>query len=73
MTKRILTQKPVVVAIALLVGLLHFVTETMQLFGVPIFGQTFDPLDYLIFAIGIGAAVLFESTVLSRLPGQTTP
>lgn len=123
MTRKILTQKPVVVAIALLVALLHFVTgpgyhgpcrvfvnsylidillpfvmflllaffeqkfmqsriirgalvfgvgavtETMQFFGVPIFGQTFDPLDYLMFAIGIGAAVLFERKVISRLPG----
>jgi len=32
----------------------------MQYFGVPIFGQTFDPLDYLMFAIGIGLALIFE-------------
>jgi hypothetical protein len=49
------------------------VTETMQFFGVPIFGQTFDPLDYLMFAIGVGAAVLFECKVISRLPGQAIP
>lgn len=124
MTKKMLTQKPVVVAIALMVGLLHFVTgpgykgpfrvfvnsylidillpftmflllaffeqkrmqlriirgmlvfsvgavtETMQFFGVPIFGQTFDPLDYLMFGIGIGAGILFEKKVLSRLARQ---
>jgi len=44
------------------------ITETLQYFGVPIFGQTFDPLDYLMFGIGIGLAVAFERTVLSRIP-----
>jgi hypothetical protein len=122
MKKKILTQKPIVVGIALLVGMLHFVigpryrgpfrvfvnsylidillpfamflllaffkhklmrlrivrgvlvlgvgvvTETLQFFGVPIFGRTFDPFDYLMFGIGVGAGVLFESKVLSRLP-----
>jgi len=44
-----------------------FVTETLQFFGVPVFGRTFDPLDYLIFAVGIGVAFVFEWLVLSRL------
>ena len=44
------------------------VTETLQYFGVPIFGRTFDPLDYLMFGIGIGLAVAFEQAVLSRMP-----
>lgn len=44
------------------------VTETLQYFGVPIFGQTFDPLDYLMFGVGIGLAVVFERFVLSRMP-----
>ena len=43
------------------------VTETLQYFGVPIFGQTFDLLDYPMFAIGIGLAVVFERVVLSRM------
>ena len=43
------------------------VTETLQYFGVPIFGRTFDPLDYLMFAIGIGLALVFERGVLSRV------
>ena len=43
------------------------VTETLQYFGIPIFGQTFDPLDYVMFAIGIGLAILFERIVLSRV------
>ncbi len=45
---------------ALLVFAVGATTETMQYFGVPIFGRTFDPLDYLMFAIGIGSAVVFE-------------
>ena len=30
------------------------VTETLQYFGVPIFGRTFDLLDYLMFGVGMG-------------------
>jgi hypothetical protein len=45
---------------ALLVFAVGAATETMQYFGVPIFGRTFDPLDYLMFAVGIGLAVVFE-------------
>ena len=40
--------------------------ETSQYFGLEIFGRTFDPLDYVMFAIGIGSAALFEQAVLSR-------
>jgi hypothetical protein len=43
-------------------------TETLQYFGVPVFGRTFDPLDYLMFAIGIGLAAAFEKIVVSRIP-----
>ena len=44
------------------------ITETMQYFGVPIFGRTFDLLDYLMFGIGIGLAAVFEWIVLSGIP-----
>jgi hypothetical protein len=44
------------------------ITETLQYFGVPIFGRTFDLLDYLMFGVGIGLAVVFERVVLSRIP-----
>ena len=46
------------------------ITETLQYFGVPIFGRTFDPLDYLMFGIGIGLAIAFERAVLSRIPAR---
>jgi hypothetical protein len=43
------------------------ITETLQYFGVPIFGRTFDLMDYLMFGFGIGLAVVFERYVLSRI------
>jgi hypothetical protein len=42
--------------------------ETLQFLGVPIFGRTFDPLDFLMYILGIAGAVFFERAVLSRLP-----
>jgi hypothetical protein len=44
------------------------VVETLQYFGVPIFGRTFDPMDYLMYGIGIGLAVIFEKFVLTGIP-----
>jgi hypothetical protein len=49
------------------------VTETLQYFGVPIFGRTFDPLDYFMFGVGIGLAAVFERMVLSRIPVGIPP
>jgi len=49
------------------------ITETLQYFGVPIFGRTFDLLDYVMFGIGIGLALTFERLVLSRIPEGTPP
>lgn len=49
------------------------VTETLQYFGVPLFGRTFDPLDYVMFAAGIGAAFVFEWLVLSRIAAEPAP
>ena len=50
-----------------------FVSETLQYFGVPLFGNTFDPLDYLMFAAGIGGAFVFECLVLSRISKDPAP
>jgi hypothetical protein len=49
------------------------ITETLQYFGVPIFGRTFDLLDYLMFGVGIGLGVVFERFVLSRFPVGIPP
>ena len=57
-----------VVARGLLVFGIGAVTETMQYFGVPIFGETFDPADYLMFGIGTGIGIAFERFMLSKIP-----
>jgi hypothetical protein len=44
------------------------VAETLQYFGVPVFGRTFDWLGILMFAMGIGLAAIFERFVLDRVP-----
>jgi hypothetical protein len=44
------------------------IVETLQYFGVPIFGRTFDLLDSLMYGIGIGLAVIFEKFILSGIP-----
>ena len=50
-----------------------FVSETLQFFGVPLFGRTFDPLDYLMFAAGIGGAFVVEWLVLSQISKEPAP
>jgi hypothetical protein len=49
------------------------VAETLQYFGVPIFGRTFDWLDYLMFGLGIGLALSFERFVLARVSAIEGP
>jgi hypothetical protein len=49
------------------------VTETLQYFDVPIFGRTFDWLDYVMFGTGIGLAAIFERAVLARVPTARAP
>ena len=41
--------------------------ETLQAVGVRALGSTFDPLDYLMYAIGVVGGVAFEKGVISRL------
>ena len=49
------------------------VTETLQYFDVPIFGQTFDWVDYVMFGMGIGLAAIFEQVLLTRVsPGTAS-
>lgn len=47
--------------------------EIAQLFGVPIFGRTFDPLDFPMYALGVMLAVVIDTVVLSRVFGSWTP
>jgi hypothetical protein len=46
--------------------------ETLQAFDVEVLGSTFDPLDYLMYALGVLGGVAFERIALSRLPIRLT-
>ena len=41
--------------------------ETLQAFGVPVLGTTFDPLDYLMYAAGALAAAGVDKQLLERV------
>ena len=41
--------------------------ESLQAFGIHAFGATFDPLDILMYAIGVALAVLVERKLFSKL------
>ncbi len=43
--------------------------EIAQFFGAPILGQTYDPLDFLMYAVGVLLAALLDTVVLARLVG----
>jgi hypothetical protein len=42
-------------------------TEIMQAFGVPLLGRTFDPLDFVMFGLGVLLAALADRVVFERL------
>jgi hypothetical protein len=41
--------------------------ETFQFFGLPVFGSTFDPLDYLMYAFGAILAAIIDVQVFPRI------
>jgi len=41
--------------------------ELLQFLGVPLFGRTFDPLDVVMYALGVAGGIVLEAAVLSRL------
>jgi hypothetical protein len=43
------------------------IAETFQYFGIPVLGSTFDPLDYLMYAIGAMSAAIIDTQVFSRI------
>ena len=58
-------------------GLLVFgvgsAVEIAQFFGVPIFGRTFDPVDFIMYGIGVILAVVLDTTVFPRIFEFWTP
>jgi hypothetical protein len=47
--------------------------EIAQFYGVPIFGQTFDPLDFGMYGIGVLSAAILDTTVFPRIFEFWTP
>jgi hypothetical protein len=47
--------------------------EIAQFFGVPIFGQTFDPVDFIMYGIGVILAAILDTTVFPRIFEFWTP
>ncbi|MDD2694465.1 MAG: hypothetical protein PHD58_00895 [Anaerolineales bacterium] len=47
--------------------LLPSIAETSQYFGIPVLGETFDPLDYVMYACGALLAALVETQVFARV------
>jgi hypothetical protein len=43
------------------------VVEIAQFFGVPIFGRTFDPLDFVMYGTGVIFAAILDTTVFPRV------
>ncbi|MBA7581553.1 hypothetical protein ES708_23459 [subsurface metagenome] len=48
-------------------------TEMAQFFGVPIFGRTFDPVDFVMFGIGVVLAAIFDIIVFPQIFDFWTP
>ncbi len=49
--------------------LLPSIAETCQYFGISVLGSTFDPLDYLMYAIGATSAAIVDTQVFPRIFG----
>jgi hypothetical protein len=47
--------------------------EIAQFFGVPLFGQTSDPVDFIMYGIGVILAVVLDTTVFPRIFEFWTP
>lgn len=42
------------------------IAETCQYFGLPVLGSTFDFVDYIMYGVGVGAAAVFDTQILSK-------
>jgi hypothetical protein len=43
------------------------VVEIAQFFGVPIFGRTFDPVDFVMYGLGVIFAAILDTAVFPRI------
>lgn len=69
-----LRKQVTVVRSRILGGLLTFLigtsVEILQRVNIPLFGNTYDPLDLLMYGIGIGSGIMLDFTILNRLERQ---
>ena len=47
--------------------------EIAQFFGVPLLGRTFDPLDFVMYGLGVMLAAILDTTVFPRIFDFWTP
>jgi len=52
---------------ALLVFSAAACVEVAQFFGIPLLGRTFDPIDIVMYALGVGLAVILDTLVFPRI------
>lgn len=55
-----------IIRFALIFGLASAI-ETAQALGIPIFGSTYDPLDFLMYALGALSAALMDQNIFRRV------
>ena len=55
-----------IIRFALIFGLATAI-ETAQALGIPIFGSTYDPLDFLMYALGALSAALLDKIIFPRI------
>ena len=51
---------------AIVVFLIGFSVETLQYFNIHVFGSTFDPIDYLMYVLGVISALILDYTVVAK-------
>jgi hypothetical protein len=46
------------------------IVELLQLNKIPLFGTTYDPLDILMYGIGVGLGLLLDFTIIAKLENK---
>ena len=54
------------IPVAILVLMIGFSVETLQYFNIHVFGSTFDPIDYLIYAVCVISALILDIRIISK-------
>jgi hypothetical protein len=67
--KRISVNKSGIIS-AIIIFAFGTMVEILQLKKIELFGSTFDPLDILMYAIGIGLGFIIDLTILEKFEKQ---